>query len=317
MQDVQTSIDVPLDGLDVAEWKDRLAGIADEHGHYQPLGDAHFSLFLDLSKTLLVTFETVQGIRALSDTAQPLGFDMVKAQGWSHLCLISDGDTWFRDARVYGYFDRLIDEGFFEDFDQVIFYGAGPCGYAAAAFSVAAPGATVIAIQPQATLDPRLTEWDDRFTEMRRTSFTDRYGYAPDMLDAADRAFVFYDPHQDLDAMHSALFHRSNVSRIRLANMGSTLQTSLIDMGLLYRVLTMVGAGQFSAAAFARLYRARRDYNPYLRNVMARLDAEERFYLTAALCRNVTARMNAPKFRRRLDALEKQAQAGNISLPPT
>ena len=50
------------------------------------------------------------------------------------------GDTWFRDNRVYGYFDRLIADGFFEDFDTVIFYGAGSCGYAAAAFSVAAPG---------------------------------------------------------------------------------------------------------------------------------------------------------------------------------
>jgi hypothetical protein len=50
--------------------------------------------------------------------------------------------------------------GFFDDFDQVVFYGAGQCGYAAAAFSVATPGATVVAIQPQATLDPRVTEWD-------------------------------------------------------------------------------------------------------------------------------------------------------------
>ena len=40
-------------------------------------------------------------------------------------------------------------------------------------------------MQPQATLDPRVAEWDDRFLHMRRTDFTDRYGYAPDMLDAA------------------------------------------------------------------------------------------------------------------------------------
>jgi hypothetical protein len=43
-----------------------------------------------------------------------------------------------------------VDDGFFDEFEQVIFYGSGSSGYAAAAFSVAAPGATVIAVQPQA-----------------------------------------------------------------------------------------------------------------------------------------------------------------------
>ena len=92
-----------------------------------------------------------------------------EALGWSHLCLLSHGDTWFRDNRVYGYFDRLIDDGFFDEFEQVIFYGAGACGYAAAAFSVAAPGAKRGDARPQATLDPRVAEWDDRYLHMRRT----------------------------------------------------------------------------------------------------------------------------------------------------
>jgi hypothetical protein len=241
---------------------------------------------------------------------------MVKAQGWSHLCVISDGDTWFRDNRIYGFFDQLIDDGFFEEFDRVIFYGAGPCGYAAAAYSVASPGATVVAIQPQATLDPRITEWDERFVEMRRTSFTDRFGYAPDMLDAADQAFILYDPRQDLDAMHSALFERPNVTRLRLRNMGGTLQTRMIDMDILYRVLSLAGAGKLTEKAFFKLYRARRENLAYLRGLMALLEAEDRPYLNTLLCRNVTARQRAPKFRRQLEALEKQAQAGEFRLPP-
>jgi hypothetical protein len=113
---------------------------------------------------------------------------LFKKNGWSHLSIILDGDTWFHDPKVYAYFNRLDDDGFFDDFDHVVFYGAGPCKYAAAAFSVAAPGATVDAIQPQTTLDPRITDWDDRYMKMRRTDFTSRYGYAPDMLDAAEQA---------------------------------------------------------------------------------------------------------------------------------
>jgi hypothetical protein len=316
MQDGSNSLDQSLAGLSKKEWKDRMAELAEEHGMYQPLGDRHFATFVDLNNTLLVSFETIQGIHSLSDQAQPLGFDMVKAQGWSHLCVISDGDTWFRDNRIYGFFDQLIDDGFFEEFDRVIFYGAGPCGYAAAAYSVASPGATVVAIQPQATLDPRMTEWDERFVEMRRTSFTDRFGYAPDMLDAAEQAYILYDPRQDLDAMHSALFERPNVTRLRLRNMGSTLQTRLIDMDILYRILSLAGAGKLTEKAFFKLYRARRDNLPYLRGLMALLDAEDRPYLNTLLCRNVTSRHRAPKFRRRLEALEQQAQEGGFRLPP-
>lgn len=316
MQDAENSIEVDLAGLPLAEWKDRLIAQADANGMSQLLGERHFTTFIDQGSTLLVTFETVQGIRSLSRTAQPLGFDMVQSQEWSHLCLISHGDTWFRDPRVYGFFDQLIDDGFFEEFEHVIFYGAGPCGYAAAAFSVASPGATVLAVQPQATLDPRMTEWDDRFVEMRRTSFSDRFGYAPDMLDAASHAFVFYDPGQELDAMHATLFERANVTRLRMRNMGGALQSSLIEMQILYRIILLAAKGQLSARTFFQLYRARRDNHAYLRGLCDLLESRERYYLNVLLCRNVNARRSMRRFRRRLVALEEIAATGAFRMPP-
>lgn len=315
MQDAENN-DLSLAGLPTPEWRDRLMAIADDNGMSQRLGEKHFATFLDQNGTLLVTFETVQGIQALSKAALPLGMEIAQAQGWSHLCLVSEGDTWFRDPRVYGFFDQLVDDGFFEEFDQVLFYGAGPCGYAAAAFSVAAPGATVVAVQPQATLDPRMTEWDNRFPEMRRTSFTDRYGYAPDMLDAAEQAFVLYDPAQELDAMHATLFQRPNVTRLRMWYMGSALQTRLLEMRLLHRVLVQARKRRLNRLTFARLYRARRDNLSYLLSFSNMLDARDRSALNVILCRNVIARLNARRFRRRLVALEKRAEAGEFEMPP-
>ena len=316
MQDGLDNLDESLAGLDPKQWQQRMAELAEQHGMYQSLGDRHFATFIDQDNTLLVTFETRQGIQNFSDKAQPLGFDLVKNQGWSHLCLISDGDTWFREKRVYGFFDQLIDDGFFEEFDKVVFYGAGPCGYAAAAFSVAAPGATVIAVQPQATLDPQMTEWDDRFVEMRRTSFTDRYGYAPDMLDAADHAYILYDPREQLDAMHAALFNRSNVSRLRLPNMGGTLQTRLIEMEIMYHIISLAGSGKLTSTRFWQQYRARRSNLAYLRRLMSILIGDDRPYLTALLCRNVSQRRRAPRFRRHYRELEKRAAAGEFTMPP-
>ncbi|MFC6638460.1 phosphoadenosine phosphosulfate reductase [Sulfitobacter sp. JBTF-M27] len=310
MTDETPTLDTSLVDLPRQEWLSLVDQIADEDGYVQNLGRRHHAIFIEEGSTLLVTFETLQGIQALSDLGQPLGWEMIKDHGWSHLCLASNGDTWFRDPAVYSYFDRLVDDGFFDEFDNVIFYGAGPCGYAAAAYSVSAPGAYVVAIQPQATLDPRLTEWDDRFTDMRIQDFTSRYGYAPEMLDAAEHAYVLYDPREQLDAMHAALFTRPNVTKLRMRFMGNALQTDLLEMDTWAPLIKAAGEGALTEEAFAQLYRARRDYRPYLRNLLDALEADEREPLIEALCANVTSRMRARRFAFRLKEL-RQAKLHN------
>jgi hypothetical protein len=286
-----------------------LRDIGDELGFAEPLGRSHAGIFVEEGDTLFVSFESVSGIEALSPTRTPLGFEMLRRKGWSSLSLISRGDTWFRDPKVYGFFDQLLDDGFFDEFEQVIFYGAGPCGYAAGAFSVAAPGARVVMLQPQATLDPRVTEWDDRFIEHRRLDFTSRYGFAPDMIDAADEAFVFYDPRERFDAMHSALFERRNVTRHRMPYMGSTLQGDMMSLGLLPQVLEQVADGSFSAESFSKMMRIRRKHMPYLRRLLSDVDKAERPDLAKMICSNVVARMKAPRFRRRLAQITATEEA--------
>ena len=304
MTDGIFTLDSSLADLPRHQWLDAVEQIVDEDGHIEALGRQHHAIFFEEGANLIVSFETLQGIQVLSDLAQPLGWDMLREGGWSSLCLASNGDTWFRDPAVYAYFDRMVDDGFFDEFENVVFYGAGPCGYAAAAFSVASPGARVMLIQPQATLDPRVTEWDDRFADMRRTDFTSRYGYAPEMLDAADRAFVLYDPRQTLDAMHAALFTRPNVEKFRLRFMGDALQTDLLEMGIWTPLIDAAGDGTLDAAAFARLYRARREHRPYLRNLLDALEPTGREALIEALCRNVGTRIRGRRFVARLQQLK-------------
>lgn len=302
MADESLNFETSLAGMKKADWLAAVEQLCEKDGTFEPLGSRHYAAFIEKSPTLLVSFETLQGIPALSALAQPLGWEMMLQHDWSSLCIASNGDTWFRDPAVYSYFDRLIDDGFFDDFDTVIFYGAGPCGYAAAAYSVAAPEAQVLAVQPQATLDPRITEWDDRFTEMRRSDFTSRYGYAPDMLDGASAAYVVYDPRQQLDAMHAALFTRPNTHKLRVPHMGDAVQTDLLEMEQLTPLLLAIAEGTLDDPSFARMMRARRMHPPYLRNLLAALDAQERPELALMLARNVTTRMHAPRFARRLSA---------------
>ena len=305
MQDLAKTLEVSLAEISKRDWLTALAELSEENGHFQPLGKKHFSSYIAGSETLLVTFESYDGIQRISPNAHPLGWEVAKVLGWSSLSVMSDGQSWFRDREVYAYFDDLIDDGFFEEFDNVVFYGAGPCGYAAAAYSIAAPGACVLALQPQATLDPRVAEWDERFIRQRRLDFTSRYGYAPDMIDAAQEAFVIYDPEELEDAMHAALFTRPNVHKLRLRHAGSALQFSLRNMKILSRLIALGGTGRLTPEIFAKLARARREDRQYLRNLLRHLDDKGRTKLAHALCKNVTTRMDGvPAFERRLKGLE-------------
>ncbi|SHJ68218.1 hypothetical protein SAMN05444000_111131 [Shimia gijangensis] len=313
MQDMVNGFDVPMLGLGKSDWLETLENIVDEHGYFQPLGDRHYATLVEEKPILLVTFETIQGVQNRGDSGQPLGFELVRELGWSHLCVLSDGDTWFRDPAVYAYFDRLADDGFFDEFENVLFYGAGPCGYAAAAFSVTAPGARVVTINPQATLDPSMADWDRRYTEARRLCFTDRYGFAPEMIEAADQAFVLYSRDQQEDAMHATLFHADNVERLALPRLGPDPEAQLLEMQVLFRILVQANIGKLTRASFFKLMRARRNHLPYLRHLLKQLKQGNRFLLTALLCANVTARMRAPQFEKTLTELDAAASEGRLS----
>jgi len=299
------------------EWLCELEEIGRSRGYYSPLGDDHSVVYADGSAdTLFVGFETRASIRAFNGNGLPLGFGLPDDRGWSHLSIVANGDTWFRSRHVFGYFDRLVDDAFFEEFDRVIFYGAGMCGYAAAALSVTAPGATVIAVAPQATLERSMTEWDDRFVHMRRTDFTSRYGYAPEMLEAAERAFIVYDPGEELDAMHATLFRGANIERIRYRRGGpGAIDADLRAMGVLDTLLDRAAEGRLTALEFARALRARREHLPYLRALLARVHVEDRPWLTALLCRAVLKTHRTPRFRHFLEQAAHQLQQQGRPVP--
>lgn len=314
MKDLLQDRNFTLSGLSPAEWQRQLARLGERMGAYEQLGRAHLSVFVDQSRTLLVSFESAPDIRARG--GEPLALPLAREMGVSVLSLISAHDTWFRAPEVYGYFDRLIDDGFFEDFDRVVFTGRGAGGYAAAAFSVAAPGATVISLAPQATLDPARTPWEHRFRKMRRVSFRDRYGYAPEMAEAAEQVYVLFDPFEATDAMHASLFHASNTTLQPLPRLGKAPHRVLSATGALHKIRRAALSGTLTPARLAGYCRARFDHVPYLETVMHQLDRAQRPYLTLLWCRAATRRTGAASLKRRLHQLQSAADQGLFKAPP-
>lgn len=300
-------------------WLDELRKVGERHGTYSELGDAYSAVFVEQSqRVLFVAFETLFGIRSVGEVGQPLAFDVCERRVWSHLTLISRTQGWYRDPKVFAFFDRLTDLGFFDNFDKVVFYGAGMCGYAAAAFSVAAPGSTVLAIAPQATLDRGRTPWDDRFPSARRTEFRTRYAYAPDMIDAADEVFVLFDPDETEDAMHASLFQGDNVRhyRYRRGSAGA-IEADLRAMALISQMAEHAANGSLSFAQLSRIMRARRKHVPYLRALLSRVLGEDRPAMTAMLCRAVLKEQPLPRFAHQLEQAESRLATARPEEPST
>lgn len=297
----------PSSMLSRADWLDMIDELCAEEGYFEPVGKRHHAYFHDDGPCLLVSFESLDRILARRGQ-MPFGHDLALAKGWSHLTVICEGETWFRDPAVWGYFDRLVDEAFFEDFDQVLFYGAGIGGYAACAYSVCAPGSTVLAVSPRATLDPAVAGWDRRNLSARRHDFTSRYGFAPDMTEGAAQVYVIYDPLTPENAMHAALFRRPWTTRLPVRHFGDSVETAIELTGVFPELATRALDRSLTLSSFARIWRIRRRFGPYLKGMLRKAELAQRPRLALMVCRSVVNRTGGPRFRRRM--LELEAQLG-------
>lgn len=305
MQDAQLTIDTNLTNLDPNAWFAEIDLICDELGFFEQLGSEHFAAFLEAGNKLIVTFENAESVRAHNANAEPRGFAYARQDGWSHLALISTQESWFRDPAVYEFFDRMTDDGFFEDFEKVVFHGANGGAYAAAAYSVAAPGATVIALRPQATLDAQTAGWDPRYKAQRYHDFNDRYGYAPEMADAARKVFIAYDPIHRLDAMHAALFRKSNVVMLPCPLLGQHLDRTFDRLDIHDVMIKLAMDGSLERRRFIQLLRARR-YDPsYVRALVERLIDTNHRSLARIICRYMLRRGRDPYFSEKLSNLSE------------
>ena len=290
--------------LNRKEWRKKLNEMGREEGFYEDLGDEHTALFVRRGKTLIVTFENLDHIYERSQTRLPWAFDYVESRNWSILGLMAHDWTWYRDADVFDFFDRLRDEGFFKGFDTVVFYGASMGAYAAATFSAASPGAMVIAISPQATLDRDIAIWETRYLKAWRRDFTDRYGYAPDQVAAARKMYLFYDPAAQLDAMHSSLFQSDNVVKFRCRYMGHRIASLWASMGILKPVIEGCVDGTLDRPTFYTMLRARKENVRYQKELLDILKSSDRLALLVRYCRFILSQRRAPKFRAEMRAAE-------------
>ena len=269
-------------------WHTTLDKLGDERGFYRRLGATHNALYLKGDSTLVVSFDNLDDVRQDVAERMPWGSQFISSRGWSSLGIGAHGWTLYLDEAVFDFFDELQQTKFFDQFENVVFYGTSMGGYAASVFSAAAPGCKVIAMNPQATLERRITSgWETRYHKSWRQDFGGRYSYGPTQSQAAEVVYLFYDPYVTEDAMHAALYQGANVKKIRCRHFGHGLTSAFNQMGILKETVNACVNENPTQREIYALMNARKTTPRYQKAVLNKLVAQKRHLSTYRFCRQV------------------------------
>lgn len=105
---------------------------------------------------LMVSFDNLSNVNDASLARGGWGYGFYRAEGWSHLGVMSFASNWYRDDALFDWIEGLAASGFFTRFQRVVLTGTSMGAYAATAFARLVPNAVTLAFSPQSTLDEKL-----------------------------------------------------------------------------------------------------------------------------------------------------------------
>jgi len=245
---------------DVMRRHRRPALVAMENGFVKPM-TRHTALFYQRTKqTLVVTFDNMKS-RDMPSPAYPWGYNFLAKQGYSHLGIVMRRrNDWFRHKDLTGFFDTLRDDGFFNGFKNVVFYGSSMGGYGALAYASAAPGARVVAFSPQTSLDPATVPFETRYRNgFARGDWSGAYLDGASGPRLASKVTVFYDPHERLDRLHALrLGENVRFDHMKMPFAGHNTMRRLLMQGILTDVCSLALEGKLSPQTFTAKLRSNR-----------------------------------------------------------
>lgn len=236
-------------------------------GFYEKLG-AHALIHVDRGPhVLVVTFDN------LSDAGYP-GYDIkawaekfIRDGGYSHLGVVAQGPTWFRDARLIARMEELAREGFFARFERVVMAGTSMGGFGALAFADLAPGCDVVAFSPQSSLSSELVPWERRFDRGRAQDWSLPRSDAATTLQGVGKVWVVLDPFLIPDLKQVGRLPQDKITLLKSFGQGHKTALLLRRMELLKELMSRAIKGELDEAWFYSATRKRKDIYLY-RKVM-------------------------------------------------
>lgn len=255
------------------EWYREIFPAGPHDGFYGKLGEHALIHVLRDPGTLVVTFDN------LSDAGYP-GYDIspwaekfIHDNGWSHLGIVAQGPTWYRDARLIEQMEQLRASGFFTRFHRVLMAGASMGGFGAMAFADLAPGCDVIAFSPQSTLSNKLVPWETRFPKGRAQDWTLPRSDVACTIGQCGRVWVVLDPFLKPDRDHIARLPQDRITYLKAFGQGHKTALMLRRMDLLKAVMLRAVEGTLTTQWYYKATRARKGIYLYRRQMEEHLAA--------------------------------------------
>ncbi len=257
-------------------------------------------------KRLIVSFDNIHMVRE-EGQRWPWGHKFLTGTlGCSVLGVMGSKRNWFRADFVHEAFDRLERDGFFKQFDQVLFYGASMGGFGALSYARCAPGADVLAIAPQTTLDRRILPQDDRWGWTRKLDWDAPYADAAQGTALARDVVVISDPYFAPDKTQIARLAGDNIRRLKMPFFGHQIPNAFVNMGVLKPMLTDMLEGKLTAERFYALMRARRDLPRFQHDLIAQAEQRGHTKLAIMACEYTLGKRKAGNIRKTLERLQAE-----------
>lgn len=226
--------------------------------------EKHSLVFVKRSKpVLMVSFDNLSNVSDRTIQREPWAYRFCLNSDISHLGVMANVGNWFRDAWLIEQLEALAAEGFFEGYDRVVLCGTSMGAFAALTFAGLAPGAHVIALNPQTTLDTKIVPWEERFWRGRRQDWSLPYSDAVEGAKTAERVSLFYDPYFQPDVKQAARLDMKNVTTFKCWYSSHKSAVFLKKLDALKPMMAAATFSTFTEAEFYALYRRRRKLRWY------------------------------------------------------
>lgn len=251
---------------------------------------------------LLVTFDNLANVRDRSPDRLPWAYKFARDNQVCHLGVYAHLPNWYRDADLIARMQRLAETGFFAGYERCVFAGSSMGAFAALTFARLAPGAVVLAFNPQSTLDEALVPFETRYRAGRRQDWSLPFSDAAEAVADLGQAHVFYDPYFELDRKHIARLVEAPGAEGRVmplkcwfSNHKSAVFLRKIDA--LKPVMQAALFGDLTAAEFYALYRGRRQLPWYRGSLVNYFEKDGRTAMAERATRAFRSNMREKKGR--------------------
>ncbi|TRD22428.1 hypothetical protein [Palleronia caenipelagi] len=270
-------------------------------------------------KRLIVSF----GVAAETDHPEldwPAAAEaLAQKNGWSHLAIITDDNTWFSSPELIADLEKLSDAGVFASYERTLLLGCSHRGGGYGALSLAPffDRPVVLSFSPQSTLDPEIADWDGRFQDVLASGTVTRD--AATTLDRAEAIYVFYDGFLSEDLRHAKRLQGPNVHQFAAFGLMDDVAVGMRRLGMLDSLIETAMEGGLDRIEVYRGLRARKDLYIYRRNMETHLGDRGKLTLLKAFVQSFKRRkrrLRAEEAQREAEAKERAENAGKPLPPP-